>query len=86
MPSPEMSGVMGVTRAVDGGRVIRVGPEGIYDDATAANIIAHELTHARRYLRQGNFDGEVHGTADSLADGTPYGSGNALQDWIEGNR
>ncbi|MFE6287851.1 putative T7SS-secreted protein [Streptomyces sp. NPDC057877] len=80
------SGLLGVTRAADGGRVIRVGPDGIYDDITAANTIAHELSHARYFLKHGTFDGEVHGHADSMADGTPYGSGNALQDWIEGNR
>jgi hypothetical protein len=79
-------GLLGVTRAAEGGRVIRVGPDGIYDDATAANTIAHELSHARYYLRNGTFEGEIHGNADSMADGTPYGSGNALQDWIEGNR
>ncbi|WP_347728008.1 RHS repeat-associated core domain-containing protein [Streptomyces sp. CAU 1734] len=76
----------GVTRAVEGGLVIRVGPSGVVDDVTAANTIAHELSHARYYLRNGTFEGEIHGTADSMADGTPYGSGNALQDWIEGNR
>jgi RHS repeat-associated protein len=79
-------GLLGVTRAAEGGRVIRVGPEGIYDDATAANTIAHELSHARYYLKNGTFEGEIHGNAGSMADGTPYGSGNALQDWIEGNR
>ncbi|MFD8615352.1 RHS repeat domain-containing protein, partial [Streptomyces sp. NPDC059631] len=79
-------GLLGVTRGAEGGRVIRVGSDGIYDDATAANTIAHELSHARFYLRNGTFEGEIHGNADSMADGTPYGSGNALQDWIEGNR
>ncbi|MFG3252143.1 putative T7SS-secreted protein [Streptomyces sp. NPDC048172] len=80
------SGQLGVTRANDGGNVIRIGPDAVRDDATAANTIAHELSHARYYMKHGTFDGEVHGNADSMADGTPYGSGNALQDWIEGNR
>ncbi|MDD9375088.1 hypothetical protein M8Z33_00025 [Streptomyces sp. ZAF1911] len=79
-------GLLGVTRAVEGGRVIRVGPDGIYNDATAANTISHELSHARYYLRNGTFKGEIHGNGDSLGDGTPYGSGNALEDWIDGNR
>jgi RHS repeat-associated protein len=76
----------GVTRAAEGGRVIRVGPDGIWNDATAANTIAHELSHARYYLRHGTFEGEEHGHASSMGDGTPYGSGNALEDWINGNR
>jgi hypothetical protein len=80
------AGQLGVTRAAEGGRVIRVGPDGIADDATAANTIAHELSHARYYLKNGTFKGEVHGTVDSMGDGTPYGSGNALQEWIEGRR
>ncbi|MFH8338670.1 putative T7SS-secreted protein [Streptomyces sp. AM6-12] len=79
-------GTLGVTRGAEGGRVIRVGPDGIIDDTTAANTIAHELAHARYWLKHGTFDGEVHGHGGSMADGTPYGSGNALQDWIEGNR
>jgi hypothetical protein len=79
-------GQLGVTRASEGGGVIRVERDGTYDDATAANTIAHELSHARYYLRNGTFDGEVHGGVDSVADGTPYGSGNALQAWIEGLR
>ncbi|MFI0813775.1 DUF6531 domain-containing protein [Streptomyces echinatus] len=79
-------GTLGVTRGAEGGRVIRVGPDGIIDDSTAANTIAHELTHARYWLKHRSFNGQEHGHGDSLADGTPYGSGNALQDWIEGNR
>ncbi|WP_217551178.1 RHS repeat-associated core domain-containing protein [Streptomyces sp. GbtcB6] len=79
-------GTNGVTRAADGGNLIRVGPDGIFDDATAANTIAHELRHARYFLKHGTFEGEEHGDGDSLDDCTPYGSGNALEDWIEGNR
>ena len=67
-------GLQGVTRAVDGGRVIDIGPAGIVDDTTAANTIAHELGHARYFLRNGSFEGEVHGGIDSMGDGTPYGS------------
>ncbi|MEU4416822.1 hypothetical protein [Nocardia salmonicida] len=80
------TGLLGVTRSGDGGNVIRIGPDALVDDFTAANTIAHELSHARYYMRNGTFDGEVHGNAVSLADGTPYGSGNALQEWLEGQR
>ena len=80
------AGQYGVTRPADGGLAIRIGPMGVADDVTAANTIAHELSHARYFLKHGSFKGDVHGDEDSLADGTPYGSGNALQDWIEGNR
>ena len=45
------SGRLGVTYAAEGGRVIRVGPDALVDQATAANTIAHELSHARDYLR-----------------------------------
>ncbi|MBW8798103.1 MAG: hypothetical protein JF597_32305 [Streptomyces sp.] len=79
-------GTNGVTRAADGGNLIRVGPDGVFDDATAANTIAHELRHARYFLKHGTFEGEEHGDGDSLDDCTPYGSGNALEDWIKGNR
>ncbi|MFF4330195.1 putative T7SS-secreted protein [Streptomyces sp. NPDC001591] len=78
---------LGVTRQIESGLIIRIGPAGITDDATAANTIAHELSHARYLLKNnGSFEGEIHGDAGSIADGTPYGSGNALEDWIRGNR
>jgi hypothetical protein len=77
-------GQSGVTRASEGGLVIRIGPLGAADDATAANTIAHELSHARYYLKHGTFDGEVHGGMYSIGDGTLYGSGNALEAWILG--
>ncbi|WP_033443250.1 RHS repeat-associated core domain-containing protein [Saccharothrix sp. NRRL B-16314] len=77
----------GATRGRDGGLLIRVGRLGLAGgDAEAANTIAHELSHARYYLRHGTFEHEVHGSEQSVADGTPFGSGNALQEWIEGRR
>jgi hypothetical protein len=76
-------GKLGVTYASEGGRVIRIGPDALIDQATTANTIAHELSHARDYLRGRH---KPHGDASSVGDRTPYGSGNALQEWIEGTR
>jgi hypothetical protein len=61
--------------------VIRVGPGALADQATMANTIAHELSHARDYLRGIH---KPHGVNSSIADGSVYGSGNALEDWIRG--
>ncbi|MFD9733276.1 RHS repeat-associated core domain-containing protein [Umezawaea sp. NPDC059074] len=78
---------LGLTKGTDGGLIVRVGPNALAGgDAEVANTIAHELTHARYYLRNKTFDGQEHGHGRSMADGTPYGSGNALQEWIEGKR
>lgn len=77
-------GQLGVTREAEGGQVIRVGPDALVDDATAANTIAHELSHARDYLNGGIH--KPHGSDASLGDGSVYGSGNALEDWINGGR
>ena len=86
----------GVTRWQEGGNVIRIGPIGATDEATAANTIAHELSHGREYIKARKAGitewkdalktFKPHGGAESLADGTPYGSGNALEDFIRGNR
>jgi hypothetical protein len=78
------AGQLGVTRALEGGRVIRIGPDALVDQATTANTIAHELSHARDYLNGGIH--KPHGSASSMGDRSVYGSGNALQDWIEGKR
>jgi hypothetical protein len=72
-----------VTRAEDGGWIVRVSPDGMMDDA---NTLAHELSHARYFQKYGNWKDEIHGGATSMADGTPYGSGNALEAWIRGQR
>lgn len=76
-------GQFGVTKEIEGGRIIRIGPDALVDQATTANTIAHELSHARDYLRGIH---KPHGNASSLGDGSVYGSGNSLQDWINGNR
>jgi hypothetical protein len=78
------AGQYGVTRAAEGGRVIRVGPDAMMDEATLANTIAHELSHARDYLRDGVH--KPHGSSASFGDGSVYGSGNALEQWIKGVR
>ncbi len=77
-------GQPGLTLPQEAGWVIRIGPDALQPDAYAANTIAHELSHARYLQKYGSFEGEVHGHAFSFADGTPYGSGNALQAWWEG--
>jgi hypothetical protein len=77
------TGRLGRTLAEEGGKVIRIGPDALVDEATAANTIAHELSHARDYLRGMH---KPHGDDTSLGDGTPYGSGNALEDYIRGGR
>ena len=77
-------GVYGKTREVDGGKIIIIGKDALADEGTAANTIAHELSHARDYLR-GNIH-KPHGIESSIGDGSVYGSGNALEDFIKGNR
>ena len=76
-------GTLGLTLADEGGNIIRIGPDALFDEATAANTIAHELSHARDYLRGFH---KLHGDDASLGDGTLYGAGNALEDYIRGNR
>ena len=77
-------GVLGVTREAELGRIIRIGRDALSDDATLANTIAHEVSHARDYLK-GVFH-KAHGSAESIGDGSVYGAGNALEDWILGRR
>ncbi|MCC8251600.1 hypothetical protein [Saccharothrix luteola] len=80
-------GAYGRTLEAEEGKVIRVGPYALSGgDAAVANTIAHELKHARYLIRNGDFTGESHGDTNSVADGTPYGSGNALEQWIKGLR
>ncbi|MFL5804701.1 MAG: hypothetical protein ACJ8CR_23530, partial [Roseiflexaceae bacterium] len=77
------TGRLGRTLESEGGRVIRIGPDALVDEGTAANTIAHELSHARDYL---NGTHKPHGDASSMGNRTPYGSGNALEDYIRGGR
>ncbi|ALN59065.1 Rhs family protein [Lysobacter enzymogenes] len=77
------AGKLGVTYAAEGGKIIRIGPDALVDQATTANTIAHELSHARDYLRGVH---KPHGLDSSIGDRTVYGSGNALEAWIKGYR
>lgn len=55
--------------------VIRLGPSAFYSEIELANTIAHELNHARDYIRGG------------IADEDPaYESGDALENYIRGER
>jgi hypothetical protein len=78
------TGRLGRTLPDEGGRIIRIGPDSLVDEPTLANTIAQELSHARDILA--GRAGKPHGFGDSVADGTPYGSGNALEAWIRGLR
>jgi hypothetical protein len=90
--------VEGITLWDEGGRVIRIGPRGMVDEATAANTLAHEVSHGRDIIRaqqagitsmkEANRLGflKPHGDSLSVGDGTPYGSGNALESFIRGER
>ncbi len=72
-------GKLGVTRANEGGMVIRIGRDAFVDEPTLANTVAHELSHARDYQRGAH---KEHGDASSMGDGTVYGAGNALERMI----
>lgn len=76
-------GQVGRTIGAEGGLIIRIGHDALVDEATTANTIAHELSHGRDYLRGIHKD---HGNHSSIGDGTPYGSGNALEAYIRGER
>ncbi|MDC8011209.1 FG-GAP-like repeat-containing protein [Tahibacter soli] len=76
-------GQLGVTKISEGGRIIRIGPDAFASQATVANTVAHELSHARDLLRGLEKD---HGDNFSIDDGSVYASGNALEDWIDGGR
>jgi len=84
------TGRLGRTLEAEGGLIIRFGPDSLIDEATLANTLAHELSHARDYLRgAGRLNPQLHkphGTSISIGDGTPYGSGNALESYINGGR
>ena len=55
--------------------VIEIGPRALVDEATLANTIAHELNHARSWLAGGN-----------AAEDPAYNAGDALEDYIRGDR
>ena len=55
--------------------IIELGLKAFISEAELANTIAHELNHARRYLKGG-----------SAPEKTAYASGDALEDYIRGKR
>lgn len=55
--------------------IIEIGPSALYSEKQLANTIAHELNHARSFLRGGK-----------APEDTAYPAGDALQNYIEGGR
>ena len=55
--------------------VIILGPSAFFSETELANTIAHELNHARDYLRGGRAEEK-----------RAYASGDALEDYIRGGR
>lgn len=55
--------------------VIELGPKAFISETELANTIAHELNHARSYLKGGGAPEE-----------TAYTSGNTLEDYIRGKK
>ena len=55
--------------------IIELGPKAFFSEAELANTIAHELNHARSYLKGG-----------SAPEKTAYASGNTLEDYIRGKK
>lgn len=67
-------GVYGRTRASNP-FVIEIGPAALMSEVELANTIAHELNHARSFIRGGR-----------APEPRAYRSGNALADYIKGRR
>jgi len=55
--------------------IIELGPKALINESELANTIAHELNHSRSFLKGGN-----------APENTAYQSGDALEDYIKGNR
>ena len=55
--------------------IIELGPKAFISESELANTIAHELNHARSYLKGGN-----------APEKTAYASGDTLEDYIRGKR
>lgn len=67
-------GTYGKTTATNS-NVIEIGPDALISETELANIIAHELNHARDFLEGGQ-----------AQESPAYNSGNALSDYINGGR
>lgn len=61
--------------AKDNPNVIEIGPNALMSEAELVNTIAHELNHARDFLRGG-----------SAMEPPDYNAGNSLADYILGGR
>ena len=67
-------GIYGRTTAATP-NVIEIGPDGLVSGAELANTIAHELNHARDFMRGG-----------IAPEPSAYSAGDALEDYINGGR
>ncbi|MGI6032984.1 MAG: hypothetical protein ACOX69_06155 [Coriobacteriales bacterium] len=67
-------GVAGKTSARNPFRIV-LGPSAFVSEEELANTIAHELNHARSFIR-----------GDKAPENTAYSAGNALADYIRGER
>ena len=74
--NPELASA-GKTRAVSP-NVIELGPSAFVSEEELANTIAHELNHARSFLKGGD--------APEWGEGGAYPAGNALAEYIRGER
>ena len=74
--NPELASA-GKTRAVNP-NVIELGPSAFVSEEELANTIAHELNHARSFLKGGD--------APEWGKGGAYPAGNALAEYIRGER
>jgi hypothetical protein len=68
-------GQYGVTKQIEGGLVIRLGPSAYANETTLANTIAHELNHCRAYLK-----------GIPAIEPPAYSAGNSLEAFILGER
>ena len=68
------TGRYGRTRA-EAPNVIEFGPSALYSEKQLANTLAHELNHARSFLRKGN-----------APEKRAYHAGDSLEDYINGGR
>ena len=55
--------------------IIELGPKAFVNESELANTIAHELNHARSYLKGGK-----------APEKAAYASGDSLEDYIRGKR
>ncbi len=74
--NPELASA-GKTRAV-APNIIEFGPSALINEEELANTIAHELNHARSFLKGGN--------APEWGKRGAYPAGNALAEYIRGKR